>query len=209
VWKTISPYLGGVGVHTRQTAPGRVVLGGRGRRSVPVKATLEGHGSCHFSRPVCGGFYFIYCFILFSLALGTPPISTGLGCFTISFLVSLYYNTVLTWVLWFFLNSFQHPLPWSTCPMNLNRTGEGCADLGDPGAQMLGQMLMSAGCPPQSPWEAHLKSSPLPSLLISGYLLGAGATRTPSPFIRRHLASRRCFSIPASGKEKQKGAPGP
>ncbi|XP_073933870.1 inactive sodium-dependent neutral amino acid transporter B(0)AT3 isoform X2 [Castor canadensis] len=47
----------------------------------------------------------------------------GLGCFTISFLVSLYYNTVLTWVLWFFLNSFQHPLPWSTCPMNLNRTG--------------------------------------------------------------------------------------
>nr|XP_021487083.1 sodium-dependent neutral amino acid transporter B(0)AT3 isoform X2 [Meriones unguiculatus] len=48
--------------------------------------------------------------------------SAGLGCFSVSFLVSLYYNTVLLWVLWFFLNSFQHPLPWSTCPLDLNRT---------------------------------------------------------------------------------------
>ncbi|XP_048193288.1 sodium-dependent neutral amino acid transporter B(0)AT3-like [Perognathus longimembris pacificus] len=47
----------------------------------------------------------------------------GFGCFTVSFVVSLYYNTVLTWVLWFFLNSFQHPLPWSTCPLDLNTTG--------------------------------------------------------------------------------------
>ncbi|EDL87658.1 solute carrier family 6 (neurotransmitter transporter), member 18, isoform CRA_c [Rattus norvegicus] len=47
----------------------------------------------------------------------------GLGCFSVSFLVSLYYNTILLWVLWFFLNSFQHPLPWSTCPLDLNRTG--------------------------------------------------------------------------------------
>uniref|UniRef100_G1T3U0 Transporter n=1 Tax=Oryctolagus cuniculus TaxID=9986 RepID=G1T3U0_RABIT len=47
----------------------------------------------------------------------------GLGCFTVSFLVSLYYNTILTWVLWYFLNSFQHPLPWSSCPLDGNRTG--------------------------------------------------------------------------------------
>lgn len=47
----------------------------------------------------------------------------GLGCFTVSFLVSLYYNTVLAWVLWYLLNSFQHPLPWSACPPDLNRTG--------------------------------------------------------------------------------------
>ncbi|XP_013361353.1 PREDICTED: sodium-dependent neutral amino acid transporter B(0)AT3 isoform X1 [Chinchilla lanigera] len=47
----------------------------------------------------------------------------GLGCFTVSFLVSLYYNTVLVWVLWYFLNSFQQPLPWAACPPNLNRTG--------------------------------------------------------------------------------------
>ncbi|XP_016067991.1 PREDICTED: sodium-dependent neutral amino acid transporter B(0)AT3 [Miniopterus natalensis] len=47
----------------------------------------------------------------------------GLGCFTVSFLVSLYYNTVLTWVLWYLLNSFQNPLPWSTCPLDRNQTG--------------------------------------------------------------------------------------
>ncbi|XP_027462221.1 inactive sodium-dependent neutral amino acid transporter B(0)AT3 [Zalophus californianus] len=47
----------------------------------------------------------------------------GLGCLTVSFLVSLYYNTVLTWVLWYLLNSFQYPLPWSSCPLDLNRTG--------------------------------------------------------------------------------------
>ncbi|XP_053762823.1 inactive sodium-dependent neutral amino acid transporter B(0)AT3 isoform X1 [Panthera pardus] len=46
----------------------------------------------------------------------------GLGCLTVSFLVSLYYNTVLTWVLWYFLNSFQNPLPWGSCPLDLNRT---------------------------------------------------------------------------------------
>ncbi|XP_006893243.1 PREDICTED: sodium-dependent neutral amino acid transporter B(0)AT3 [Elephantulus edwardii] len=56
----------------------------------------------------------------------------GLGCFTVSFLVSLYYNTILTWVFWYFLNSFQYPLPWSTCPVDLNRTGfvKECQDSG-------------------------------------------------------------------------------
>ncbi|XP_045421897.1 inactive sodium-dependent neutral amino acid transporter B(0)AT3 [Lemur catta] len=47
----------------------------------------------------------------------------GLGCFAVSFLVSLYYNTILTWVLWYLLNSFQQPLPWSSCPPDLNGTG--------------------------------------------------------------------------------------
>lgn len=47
----------------------------------------------------------------------------GLGCFSVSFVVCLYYNTVITWVLWYLLNSFQQPLPWSTCPLNSNHTG--------------------------------------------------------------------------------------
>ncbi|XP_075398016.1 inactive sodium-dependent neutral amino acid transporter B(0)AT3 [Tenrec ecaudatus] len=56
----------------------------------------------------------------------------GLGCFTVSFLVSLYYNTIMMWVLWYFLNSFQNPLPWSSCPPDGNRTGfvEECQDSG-------------------------------------------------------------------------------
>ncbi|XP_062942128.1 inactive sodium-dependent neutral amino acid transporter B(0)AT3 [Cynocephalus volans] len=47
----------------------------------------------------------------------------GLGCLLVSCLVCLYYNSVLTWVLWFLLNSFQQPLPWSSCPPALDRTG--------------------------------------------------------------------------------------
>lgn len=41
----------------------------------------------------------------------------------VSFLVSLYYNTIIAWVMWYFFNSFQEPLPWSTCPLIDNRTG--------------------------------------------------------------------------------------
>ncbi|XP_023481654.1 inactive sodium-dependent neutral amino acid transporter B(0)AT3 [Equus caballus] len=47
----------------------------------------------------------------------------GLGCFTVSSLIGIYYNTVLTWVLWYLLNSFQNPLPWSACPPDRNLTG--------------------------------------------------------------------------------------
>ncbi|XP_039592891.1 inactive sodium-dependent neutral amino acid transporter B(0)AT3 [Polypterus senegalus] len=46
----------------------------------------------------------------------------GLASLTVSFLVGLYYNTILAWVLWYFFNSFQQPLPWSECPLNENRT---------------------------------------------------------------------------------------
>ncbi|KAJ0054856.1 hypothetical protein NL108_006302 [Boleophthalmus pectinirostris] len=47
----------------------------------------------------------------------------GIGSLIVSFLVSLFYNTLLAWVLWYFFHSFQDPLPWSTCPLNANRTG--------------------------------------------------------------------------------------
>ncbi|XP_048371336.1 sodium-dependent neutral amino acid transporter B(0)AT3-like [Sphaerodactylus townsendi] len=47
----------------------------------------------------------------------------GFASLIVSFLVSLYYNTILAWVLWYFMNSFQDPLPWSSCPLNGNRTG--------------------------------------------------------------------------------------
>lgn len=41
----------------------------------------------------------------------------------VSFLVCIFYNTILSWVLWYFFHSFQNPLPWSQCPLNENRTG--------------------------------------------------------------------------------------
>lgn len=42
----------------------------------------------------------------------------------VSFMVGLYYNTIIAWVMWYFFNSFQDPLPWSECPLNGNQTGK-------------------------------------------------------------------------------------
>jgi solute carrier family 6 (neurotransmitter transporter) protein 19 len=46
----------------------------------------------------------------------------------VSFLVSLYYNTIMAWVMWYFFNSFQETLPWSQCPVNANMTGKASID---------------------------------------------------------------------------------
>ncbi|XP_075868226.1 inactive sodium-dependent neutral amino acid transporter B(0)AT3 [Nelusetta ayraudi] len=53
------------------------------------------------------------------------PVLTGVGISSmiVSFLVSIFYNTIMAWVLWYFFHSFQDPLPWSSCPLNENRTG--------------------------------------------------------------------------------------
>ncbi|XP_047460480.1 sodium-dependent neutral amino acid transporter B(0)AT3-like [Mugil cephalus] len=47
----------------------------------------------------------------------------GIASMAVSFLVGIFYNTILAWVLWYFFHSFQNPLPWSQCPLNDNRTG--------------------------------------------------------------------------------------
>uniref|UniRef100_A0A3Q4HZ51 Transporter n=1 Tax=Neolamprologus brichardi TaxID=32507 RepID=A0A3Q4HZ51_NEOBR len=44
----------------------------------------------------------------------------GIGSCIVSFLVAVFYNTILAWVLWYFFHSFQEPLPWRTCPLNEN-----------------------------------------------------------------------------------------
>ncbi|KAI1886195.1 hypothetical protein AGOR_G00211490 [Albula goreensis] len=46
----------------------------------------------------------------------------GMASMTVSFLVGLFYNTILAWVLWYFFHSFQDPLPWRDCPVNSNHT---------------------------------------------------------------------------------------
>uniref|UniRef100_A0A3P8YGV7 Transporter n=1 Tax=Esox lucius TaxID=8010 RepID=A0A3P8YGV7_ESOLU len=52
------------------------------------------------------------------------PYLTGVGIASmlVSFLVGLYYNTIMAWIMWYLFNSFQDPLPWSYCPVNHNRT---------------------------------------------------------------------------------------
>ncbi|XP_063781258.1 sodium-dependent neutral amino acid transporter B(0)AT3-like [Pseudophryne corroboree] len=47
----------------------------------------------------------------------------GIASMLVSFLVGVYYNTIVAWILWYFFNSFQNPLPWSYCTTNSNATG--------------------------------------------------------------------------------------
>ncbi|XP_059801268.1 solute carrier family 6 member 19a, tandem duplicate 1 [Hypanus sabinus] len=53
----------------------------------------------------------------------------GIASMLVSFLVGLYYNSIIALVMWYIFNSFQEPLPWSNCPMAENGTGyvEECA----------------------------------------------------------------------------------
>ncbi|KAL6473351.1 hypothetical protein MHYP_G00169120 [Metynnis hypsauchen] len=46
----------------------------------------------------------------------------GVASMLVSYMVGMYYNTIIAWVMWYFFNSFQDPLPWSQCPVNENRT---------------------------------------------------------------------------------------
>ncbi|XP_069372749.1 sodium-dependent neutral amino acid transporter B(0)AT1-like [Paralichthys olivaceus] len=52
------------------------------------------------------------------------PYLTGIGIASmlVSFLVGLYYNTLIAWIIWYLFNSFQSPLPWTQCPLNDNST---------------------------------------------------------------------------------------
>ncbi|XP_038164970.1 sodium-dependent neutral amino acid transporter B(0)AT1-like [Cyprinodon tularosa] len=47
----------------------------------------------------------------------------GIASMLVSFLVGVYYNTIMAWIMWYLFNSFQDPLPWSQCPLNANKTG--------------------------------------------------------------------------------------
>uniref|UniRef100_A0A3Q3GDF5 Transporter n=1 Tax=Labrus bergylta TaxID=56723 RepID=A0A3Q3GDF5_9LABR len=51
------------------------------------------------------------------------PYLTGVGSMLVSFLIGLYYNTLIAWIMWYLFNSFQSPLPWTQCPLNDNGTG--------------------------------------------------------------------------------------
>ncbi|XP_069393090.1 sodium-dependent neutral amino acid transporter B(0)AT1-like [Paralichthys olivaceus] len=50
-------------------------------------------------------------------------VGIGIASMCVCLTICLYYNTILAWIMWYFFNSFQEPLPWSQCPMNANLTG--------------------------------------------------------------------------------------
>ncbi|XP_049834762.1 sodium-dependent neutral amino acid transporter B(0)AT3 isoform X2 [Schistocerca gregaria] len=45
--------------------------------------------------------------------LGGIGIASGI----VTFLISLYYNVIITWCFYYLFNSFQSPLPWASCPV--------------------------------------------------------------------------------------------
>ncbi|XP_072251107.1 sodium- and chloride-dependent transporter XTRP3-like [Leuresthes tenuis] len=47
----------------------------------------------------------------------------GLASVVTSLYLCLYYNIINAWSFWYLFHSFQSVLPWSVCPINLNRTG--------------------------------------------------------------------------------------
>ncbi len=40
----------------------------------------------------------------------------GIASGVVSFNVALYYNTIIAWCLFYFVQSFRYPLPWAECP---------------------------------------------------------------------------------------------
>lgn len=43
----------------------------------------------------------------------------GISSAVVSYIVALYYNTIIAWCLIYFLHSFESPLPWADCPKRL------------------------------------------------------------------------------------------
>uniref|UniRef100_A0A4W3KC56 Transporter n=1 Tax=Callorhinchus milii TaxID=7868 RepID=A0A4W3KC56_CALMI len=51
----------------------------------------------------------------------------GMASVAISFIMSIYYNLIITWALYYLINSFQNPLPWQSCNNTWN-IPENCTD---------------------------------------------------------------------------------
>uniref|UniRef100_A0A0C9RIU1 Transporter n=1 Tax=Fopius arisanus TaxID=64838 RepID=A0A0C9RIU1_9HYME len=47
----------------------------------------------------------------------------GISSAVVSFNVALYYNTIIAWCLFYFVQSFQSELPWATCPNKYFQNG--------------------------------------------------------------------------------------
>lgn len=43
----------------------------------------------------------------------------GISSAVVSYIVALYYNTIIAWCLIYLLHSFEAPLPWADCPTRL------------------------------------------------------------------------------------------
>lgn len=61
---------------------------------------------------MCTQILFPHCFLC--------TLGVGVASVAVSFIVSIYYNLIITWSLYYFFNSFQNPLPWDGCNKTWN-----------------------------------------------------------------------------------------
>jgi len=62
----------------------------------------------------------VYFFLLFLKSQVSGYLGgIGISSAVVSYIVALYYNTIIAWCLIYFLHSFESPLPWAECPKRL------------------------------------------------------------------------------------------
>lgn len=85
---------------------------------------------------------------------------SGIASMLVSLLIGLYYNTLIAWIMWYFFNSFQDPLPWTSCPLNANKTGMWIYTIGCPYLIWSKYLFQNAHlCPPGFVPECQKSSS--------------------------------------------------
>jgi len=89
-------------------------------------------------------------------------LGVGLAMVAVSAFVALYYNVIVAWAFYYFLSSFQNPLPWKACPV-VNTTVE-CDGGVDSG---LGSCVTAAGAAlanaaPRAAWAQTWSNIPWP-----------------------------------------------
>ncbi|CAG5104313.1 Oidioi.mRNA.OKI2018_I69.chr1.g1192.t1.cds [Oikopleura dioica] len=89
-------------------------------------------------------------------------LGVGLAMVAVSAFVALYYNVIVAWAFYYFLSSFQNPLPWKACPVvNTTVSCDGGKDSGL-GVCVTAAASAIADAVPRAPWDQTWSNIPWP-----------------------------------------------
>ena len=83
----------------------------------------------------------------------------------ISFWLCTYYNVIISWAMFYFVNSFQSPLPWSGCYNTWNT--ESCLDISNKSYQDHVQAEESPGSDDENPYILTISDESQPARNVS------------------------------------------